>query len=420
MTRTPGRVITLLAIILLLAVACGSDTESAAGPASEQPTASPEPIAPDDPPPTPMPEPTPEPTATPEPEPTATPEPTSRRAAIPATFFDPGPYAVGVTTISLADRDVEVWYPVDPAAAVGLDTEEFDTFSVFPEALQPLIPPELSGVVDTQAYRDLEPAEGTFPLLVYGHGFGGYRQVATFHTTHVASHGFVVASADHLERGIVEQTLDLLGQGSFDETNTRPDAAVQDVADTIAAVGAMPQLADRVDLDRIAVTGHSAGAGQAVRAAIALTDQIDTWVSVSGGAPSEGPLTAPGLVILGELDQVVPAEHSYELFEVAAGPVRLVNIADGGHNSFTDVCRGILDLGGIGSLSALLGEAQVARAEDGCVDRFVRPELAQGVMNHTTVAHLFEQFGGADTAGAFDRAVLDSLAVLADLRERSG
>lgn len=390
--------ISLLAVALI-ASACGSGDDPEAD-ASNEDAATVEVQA----------DPTPPPTPTPTSQPTATPAPVS--------FVEPGPYAVGVTTISLADRDVEVWYPVAPGDVTGLDPEVFDVLTVFPEQLQGFIPPELSGEVNTGAYRDVAPTNGTFPLLIYGHGFGGYRQAATFHTVHVASYGFVVASADHLERGIAEQSLDTIGQGSFDETNTRPDAGVLDVLDTIAAVGAMDELEGIVDIGRVAVTGHSAGAWQAVAAAATRPDLIDTWISVSGGVPSEGELIQPGLILLGELDVVVVPERSYGLFDIAAGPVRLVNIENAGHNSFTDACQGILELGGLASLEALIGPAQVQRAEDGCLDRFVHPDRAQAVMNHVTVAHLFEQFGGADVTGAFLRETIETAAPLADLQER--
>ena len=50
-----------------------------------------------------------------------------------------------------------------------------------------------------------------------------------------------------------------------------------------------------------------------------------------------------------------------------------MNIANAGHNSFTDSCAGIYDLGGLGMLEALIGAEQVARAEDGCKEPAIRP-----------------------------------------------
>ena len=49
----------------------------------------------------------------------------------------------------------------------------------------------------TATYRDVARAPGTFPLVVYSHGSSSTR-VDDFHLlTHLASHGFVVVSAEH-------------------------------------------------------------------------------------------------------------------------------------------------------------------------------------------------------------------------------
>ena len=133
--------------------------------------------------------------------PTTVAETTTTVEVGPADFIGEGAYAAGVRTISLGDRDMEVWYPVDPADVAGADTEIFDQLSVFPEALKPLIPVELQGEIDTGTYRDAAPFEGEelLPVVVYSHGFGGYRQVATNFTSHLAQWGYVVISIDHLE-----------------------------------------------------------------------------------------------------------------------------------------------------------------------------------------------------------------------------
>ncbi len=352
-------------------------------------------------------------TAAPEPTPTPVPEPpTPTPVPAPPLFDGAGPFEVGVVTLDLGDRPTEVWYPadVDPATA---SSEVFDTLTVFPESLQAFIPPELSGLVDTGAYRGADPVadrpDGGFPLVIYSHGFGGYRQVATNYTTHLASWGHVVASTDHLERGIAAQALGTLGGPEGQD--------IADVLATVEAVDADPVLGPLTDSGRVLITGHSAGAGTAARAA--AEDVINGYVSISGGAP-EVVTQKPALVVIGELDAVVPADRSRELFARLERDAVLVNIADGGHNSFTDSCRGIRDLGGLGSLTALIGEDQVGRAEDGCVDPFVPPEVPQAVLNHYTVALLADLFGNplvaADPGPALVTDVTDRIEV-ADLDE---
>ncbi len=306
-------------------------------------------------------------------------------------------------TLDLGDRLTEVYYP---AIVEADDTIEiFDSLSVFPEELQSFIPPELTGLVNTTAVRDATPAAAPtagFPVVVYSHGFGGFRQAASAYTTHLASWGYVVLSTDHLERGIAAQATGTLGEGLEN----------QDVLDVIASVNAAAAdstLGSVVDLDHVAVTGHSAGGWAAAQAA--SDDLIDGFVSIAAGLP-ENFTDKPALVVIGELDSVVSPSQSYELFDQLTNAT-LVNIKNGGHNSFTDSCRGIRDLGGLGSLEALIGADQVERANDGCVEGFVEPEAALAALNHYTVRFLRVLFGDASIAvpatDVHDRIVVDDL-----------
>lgn len=415
--------------------------------------------------------------------PPTTEAPTTTATPAPASFLGRGPFAVGVKTLTLGDRLSEVYYPVDPDTVAGQPTEIFDSLSVFPESLQALIPPELSGEVDTGAVRDAAPtAAGPFPIIVYSHGFGGFRQVVTAHTAQLASWGFVVASTDHLERGIAAQA-----------TGQLKNIPGQDVRDVEATIDALTtgEFAALVDPEHIGITGHSAGAGTSARAALEL-EQIDAFVSISGGAPvvvtgddigttsarlvgaansheltivaasateatisvdggeaqtvpaepaatsigftvttADGTITLslptdavlipgtatvertaaakPALVIYGELDEVVVPEASTALFGALEAPRWMVGIEAAGHNSFTDSCAGIRELGGLQSLVALLGEAQVARAEDGCTAVNVDPALVIDLLGHYSVALFRTAFGIEDHTDALAVDITEQL-----------
>jgi predicted dienelactone hydrolase len=55
------------------------------------------------------------------------------------------------------------------------------------------------------AVRNAAAESGTYPLIIFSHPSGGHRRSATFLSTHLSSHGFVVAAVDHSE--VVAQEL---------------------------------------------------------------------------------------------------------------------------------------------------------------------------------------------------------------------
>src|SRR5438876_152784 len=112
--------------------------------------------------------------------------------------FDPfarGPFPVGVRSGQLRDArrhdrplPFEIWYPAAPGF-IGLDLSPAtqDTFTVLPNA-----PP-----LRQAAVRDAAVQPGRYPLVVYSHTSLGHRRQSSFLCTHLASHGYVVAAADH-------------------------------------------------------------------------------------------------------------------------------------------------------------------------------------------------------------------------------
>lgn len=378
----------VLAVLLTLSAACGGsgDATGASVDVPEPSTTSESPT-----------------TTTTEAPTTTAPAPTTTEAAEPARFDERGPWQVGVATLDLGDRRADVYYPamIEP----GAQTEIFNSLDVFPEEFQAFIPDELTGLYDTTAYRDTTPAdEAPYPVMAYSHGFGAFRQVASFHTSHVASWGFIVVTTDHLERGLAAQVRGELGGG----------AENQDVLDVLAALDALaahPELGPIADLDRVAITGHSAGGWTAARAA--REEVFDVYLSIASGAP-EIVTQKPAIVFVGENDQTVVPERSYELFEQLNDAV-LVTIENAGHNSFSDSCEGIYELGGLDMLAELIGAEQVERAEDGCVPPSIEPRRSFDTLNHYTVQFLLAQLVDRGAAGELIDTS-DLITPLADFR----
>ena len=358
--------------LALAAAGCASnddDAPSVAAPTkvpteAPAPTAEPTPAAP---------EPAPAPTLAPTPAPT--PEP-------PFAFTEFGKFPVGVMTLELGEESGEqplsVWYPADPDAVAGMETEIYDSAQAIPAAFRSLIPDSMQSAVETNSYRDAPLADrGSYPVVIYSHGFGGHRDVAIFLTTHLASHGFVVASPEHIHRNLPAQ--------AFGTAESSPEKDQADVANTLAALESA--LGDAVDTAKVGVIGHSAGARTALDAL--ANEAVLAAIPLAGGGavPPEG-ADKPILVIVAELDLTVPTDRSLASYDSAPGPKTFINLAQAGHNSFTDSCPVILAGGGLGMLEPLLGAEQVARAEDGCTPENADPLAMQAALKHLAT-HFF-------------------------------
>ncbi|MGH7787980.1 MAG: chlorophyllase/cutinase-like alpha/beta fold protein [Candidatus Binatia bacterium] len=328
------------------------------------------------------------PTTTPSVTPTMTPDESGL-----AKYAVRGPYAVGVTTLNIGDRDIEVWYPVDPAATAGKEKASYASFEVLPEAIKNILPPDLNIIVPMDAYRDLHAsAAGPFPIFTFSHGAGGFRHAYSGLLTGIASHGFVVASLDHLEWGLLAQ-VNLRPPGSVDRDAGEVVLAAVDALSTASADSDSP-LAGGVDATRIATAGHSAGG----RAAFALPDrpEVKAMFGFATGPSSRGVGgAAHKLLLVGAEDG--GAEGLEQAYEDLAPIKRFVSIDTAGHNSFTDQCAIIH--GGNNFLERLVAagfpipEQLLALAIDGCRPENLAPAAFWQVVQHFTVAHLRAAMG---------------------------
>jgi dienelactone hydrolase len=342
-------------------------------------------------------------TASPSLTPTETPDESSIAA-----YAGRGPYAVGVTTLNIGDRDIEVWYPLDPGTEAGHDKASYASFTVLPEAIQQLLPPDLNIVVTMDAYRDLPVSSaGPFPVLTFSHGAGGFRQAYSGFLTGIASHGVVAASLEHLEWGLLAQ-VGLRPPGSVDRA---PGEVVLAAVSRLAAASADPTspLAGGVDTSRVITAGHSAGG----RAAFALPDhpEVKAMIGFATGTSSSGVSGPPILLLAGAEDGGVGSlEDAYDDLSAVK---RFVAIDHAGHNSFTDQCAIIH--GGNNFLERLveagfpIPPALLELAIDGCRPENLPPAEFWTVAQHFTVAHMRAALGlddpprglGAGIAGAF-------------------
>lgn len=333
----------------------------------------------------------------------------SASPGVTAVYAKPGPYPVGVTTLDLGDRKVEVWYPASPKATRGKEPDSYFIRDRLPPAIAALLPAEINPPKKTTAFRDVAGStRGPFPLVTFSHGAAAYREQSTFLTTHLASWGFVVASPEFLEFGLTAA----LGQ--------RPAAPRDNVEVLQSAVKVVREasaskpgiLSGLVRKGKIGAVGHSAGAYASIAFA-AADPSVATYVALAGAAGGFGTASTttttgaaptstlpaieapdvPSMFIAGVEDGIADLARIREYYDSVPTPKRLVTIAGAGHlNAFSDICTIGAGGGGVVALAQQAGlpvPERVARlGTDGCFPPALPSADVQPVTKHYTVAQL--------------------------------
>lgn len=233
-----------------------------------------------------------------------------------------GPNAIGTTVLELVDRDrdeiygtnpggprelvVQVWYPaiVDSSAeALGVHPN----WDVVGPALSRSIGfPSwfLSHIryTETHVFDSAPVAPGTFPVVIYSHGWTGYRSVALNQIETLVSNGYIVVAPDHTYGAVATEFADgevvpydenalpdeeLVAPDVYDKAATTLVGVFADdivsVLDALDRRARFGDLVDSMDMTRIGIFGHSTGGGAAVQ--VCLVDErcdavlgMDPWV----------------------------------------------------------------------------------------------------------------------------------------------
>jgi dienelactone hydrolase len=312
-------------------------------------------------------------------------------------FATAGPYRVGVETLTIGDRQAEVWYPTTRKAVRGTAKDPYTIATYLPPALQELRrKAKIDAPYTTDAYRGVKPvAKHRFPLVLFSHGFSGYREQSTFLTTHMASWGFVVSSPDFLERGLTSQ----LGSPP---AVTRTDDDILN-ATVKATRQAFPKL---VKKGKVAIVGHSAGGFTAIR--YADQPNVLTYIPLSSGpfatqggaAPT--PPRKPSMYITGRQDGVAEFDRVSSAYATVPAPKRFVVIDGSGHlNGMSDICEIGKGGGGVVALAEEAGIPVPANLKrlgtDGCFPPNLPSKQVWKVTRHFVVAQLRWEFRLEDT-----------------------
>jgi len=355
--------------------------------------------------------------------------------ASPSVAPDPmqrGPFPVGVMTVDLYDESrvvpetgkgrwlrTEIWYPAVESARGGpfvtLDLRDEargidlgDKAAIIEGADIPQIP------LDCVRDAAVEPSHAPYPVILYSHGSNGIRWQSVFYTPHLASHGYVVIAPDHDENTIWNIILDGLEEDSLlVSMQKRPDD-IRFVTDTVLGYNADPDhlLHGALDPERMGITGHSLGGITSVavpckdprfRASVLHSPQIHAGYAV-GQCPDDFPV--PSMTVGGTRDELLAYCGQYCGYKdvlKSTRPRYLVEIVDGGHFTFSDICQ--LDLTQVAD-ELELGDKAAHVLNDGCADFNAPSAQAHQATNHYSTAFFNAYLRGS--TGSLDYLVPSS------------
>lgn len=199
---------------------------------------------------------------------------------------------------------------------------------------------------------------GPYPVVVYSHGWGGFRTAQSDHMEELASRGYVAIAIDHTYGSLATVFPD--GDVVPLEPSALPaeaaprvfDAAAEKLVATFAAdielvldhlrgAGGEERFDGLLDLSRLALAGHSAGGGAAVLACATEADcdavvGLDPWVEPVPDAVIGSGLDQPMLSLRSEEWLGTDNDARLRRLHVASpAPARLAHVTGTRHRDFT-------------------------------------------------------------------------------------
>jgi predicted dienelactone hydrolase len=307
---------------------------------------------------------------------------------------EPGPFAVGRTTVTLSDEarsgrslTTDIWYPIDASSALDAPPSEYQ----FDASIPPI---------------DLEVAkagvavasDGPFPLIVFSHGSPSIRYQSLFFAELLASHGFVVAAPDHAGDSAFDALNGSLTSPAENVVNRPADLAFTIDAMLDGAVGVPSDLPPAIDRTQIGIAGHSGGGDTVLATAsgrngVGPDDRVTAvlaWTPASGGL-SDTELEAidvPTMLFGATRDDIAPISPNVDRpwTLISGRPLYRVELIDGGHDQFTNVCDFLAEADADPEFPQNLRPVVDVPAQDACTPEFVAIEVAQQMIARYSVA----------------------------------
>ncbi len=343
-----------------------------------------------------------------------------------------GPFPIGIRTYEAVDESrlnvtgngprpvtFDVYYPSSAAAVEGVPQEIVSVLGI--------------EILPTPSFRDVQTADGVFPMVLFSHGFEGIRFQSFFHVAHLASHGFIVVSPDHHGNTIPDGLADIVDPATAVNRAFDMKFLMDRILDPGTDSGA--EFAASIDAERIGMSGHSYGGYEAfiltggevrgssldettvtlgtftdarIKAILPMAPRTMRRVdAVTLGDSYFQTVTVPALIIGSELDMTDPffvdAMRAFDNLPIGARFVGLAEVLDGGHNTFTDLCE----------LQSDVLEV-VGGADEGCMPRHLPWKHAHDLINYLALNFFDGALNGNDEA--LERLTPEVVGELEDLR----
>ena len=223
---------------------------------------------------------------------------------VPKPFPVTGPYPIGTRVMNFVDPNrlelygddpaaprefmAQVWYPAAPGEngpkAQWMPDIEFAAPAIANILDLPPFALDHLKYVKANAFLEAEPLDANekFPVLIFSHGWEGFKEQNIFQVEELASQGYVVIAINHTYGAVLSVLPD--GRKLPTDQNALPDGVSEeeyaaashllvrqwagDIGFVLDEITALDQgnwfLADKLDLSSVGVFGHSTGAGAAV------------------------------------------------------------------------------------------------------------------------------------------------------------
>lgn len=346
------------------------------------------------------------------------PEPMGEYQTGTATYYFTDPEREEIYTELDDNRElaVKVWYPIDADTGIPAPYISEELGAAISGLELPKDSSDIGQVlqsIPTNSILNAPVAETDteYPVLLFSHGLGAFPEVHTIQAEALASEGYVVVSINHTYDSLVsvfpdgevtpqtpvlaadEETdfnrdfLDIISQ---DVTVRAEDAqfVLDELSDLDAGDDPLGLFADKLDLDKVGILGHSLGGATAAET-LALDNRFQAGINQDGGlygSNAGASLIQPFMFLNADrtnapADELPIFDLQQQFLDNLIGDGYDVSIAGTEHNSFTDLAFLISSLADAGIPTDVLEELSSLSE-----DIAIAPVRALNITNDYTTA----------------------------------